>query len=193
MVSRISKSEYHRTMPRQYGQRCPMARSLDIIGDRWTLLVVRDLLRGPCRFQDLEQSLSSVPPGTLSTRLRRLEDRGIVGRRLYRTHPPRAEYRLTKKGLELREVVRSLTIWGAKHLPGKRALVHAECLHPIEMAYRCAHCDRVLALDEIEFRTEESGPLRKPSAERSQRRSRRKRTGYTRAYERSPAAAPESF
>jgi DNA-binding HxlR family transcriptional regulator len=144
-----------------------MACSLDIIGDRWTLLVIRDLLRGPCRFQDLEESLSSVPPGTLSRRLKRLEDRGIVARRIYREHPPRAEYALTQRGTELREVVRALTIWGAKHVRGERALVHSHCSHPIEMAYRCAHCDQILALDQIEYRLRRTMKGRKVVPRRS--------------------------
>ena len=130
-----------------------MAQSLEIIGERWTLLIVRELLRGPRKFLDLTESLTSVPPGVLSRRLKLLEDRAIVARRMYSNHPPRAEYVLTPKGIELREVVRSLTIWGAKHLPGQRALVHNRCEHPIEMAYRCAHCDEVLELAEIEYRT----------------------------------------
>ena len=129
-----------------------MAQSLEIIGERWTLLIVRDLLRGPRKFLDLTESLTSVPPGVLSRRLKLLEDREIVARRMYSDHPPRAEYVLTPKGIELREVVRSLTIWGAKHLPGQRALVHSRCDHPIEMAYRCAYCDEVLELADIEYR-----------------------------------------
>lgn len=152
-----------RVMARAYGQLCPMARSLEIIGERWTLLIVRDLLRGPRKFQELEESLASVPPGVLSRRLKLLEERDIVVRRMYSDRPPRAEYALTPTGTELREVVRSLTIWGAKHLPGQRALVHAECGHPIEMAYRCAHCDEVLALDEIEYRTDAVSTRRKPA------------------------------
>ena len=78
-----------------------MARSLEIVGERWTLLIVRDLLRGPRRFQDLAASLASVPPGILSRRLKLLEDRGIVARHMYLEHPPRAEYALTDTGIEL--------------------------------------------------------------------------------------------
>ena len=139
-----------------------MARSLEIIGERWTLLIVRDLLSGPRKFLDLTDSLSSVPPGVLSRRLKLLEDRGIVERRMYSDHPPRAEYSLTPIGVELRAVVRSLTIWGAKHLPGQRALVHIGCGHQIEMAYRCALCDEVLPLDQIEYRTDGASKRRKP-------------------------------
>ena len=96
--------------------RCPVARTLDIIGDRWTILMLRDLLReGPRKFQDFEQSLSGISPNTLSARLRTLEAHGIVERRLYAEHPPRAEYALTEKGRELRFALRALRDWGSKH------------------------------------------------------------------------------
>jgi DNA-binding HxlR family transcriptional regulator len=154
-----------------------MARSLEIIGERWTLLIVRDLLRGPRRFQDLAASLANVAPGILSRRLKLLEDRGVVTRRIYLERPPRAEYALTDSGIELREVVRSLTIWGAKHLPGERKLVHRDCNHAIEMAYRCAHCDQVLAPDDIEYRTE-AAPRRRGTPRKAAVRSRRHSTGH---------------
>src|SRR5262249_24621748 len=146
-------------MARAYGQRCPMARSLEIIGERWTLLIVRDLLRGPRRFQDLAESLDSMVPGILSRRLKLLEDRGIVTRRMYSDHPPRAEYALTPRGRELREIVAAITIWGSNHLKGERVLVHNRCDHPIEMSYRCSQCDEMLGLADIEYHTEDS---RKP-------------------------------
>lgn len=153
-------------MPRDYGQLCPMALSLEILGERWTLLIVRDLLRGPRKFQDLRDSLGAAP-GLLSRRLKLLEERGIVTRRMYTDHPPRAEYALTERGVELRTVVHALTLWGAKHLPGERALVHNRCEHPIEMAYRCARCEETLALTDIAYRTEASVKTRKPSKRRA--------------------------
>lgn len=140
-------------MPRHYGQVCPMARSLEIVGERWTMLIVRDLLVGPRRFQDLANSLGAAT-ALLARRLKLLEEYGIIAKRLYTHHPPRAEYSLTERGAELRTVVRALTIWGSKHLPGERVLVHRQCDHPIEMAYRCAHCDETLALADIAYRTE---------------------------------------
>ena len=130
-----------------------MARSLEIVGERWTLLIVRDLLSGPRKFQDFADTLPNVPPGILSRRLKLLEDCGIVGRRIYQERPLRAEYSLTSSGTELREVVRALTIWGSKHLGSQRTLVHRDCGHPIEMAYRCHHCDQALALGDIDYRT----------------------------------------
>jgi DNA-binding HxlR family transcriptional regulator len=99
-----------------YDMRCPIARTLDIIGERWTILILRDLVvAGPRRFQDFERSLAGISPNTLSARLKRLEDRGIVERRFYEQHPPRAEYVLTKKGTQLRPVLKALLEWGRQN------------------------------------------------------------------------------
>ena len=95
---------------------CPMVRALGVVGERWTLLILRDLvLDGPRKFQDLEQSLSGISPNTLSARLKTLEDNGIVERRFYSDHPPRAEYLITPKGLELRPILKTLKRWGEQH------------------------------------------------------------------------------
>ena len=103
-------------MPTAYDRFCPVARTLDIVGERWTMLIVRDLVRfGPRKFQDFEQSLRGISPNTLSARLKRLEDAGIVERRFYEQHPPRAEYILTDKGRELGPVLKSLFEWGRKN------------------------------------------------------------------------------
>jgi DNA-binding HxlR family transcriptional regulator len=97
---------------------CPVARTLDIIGDRWTILILRDLLtQGARRFQDFETSLRGISPNTLSARLKNLEEHGIVTRRFYEQHPPRAEYLLTAKGKELGPAMRALQLWGQKHTP----------------------------------------------------------------------------
>lgn len=96
--------------------RCPVARTLAIIGERWTILILRDLvLHGPRKFQDFEQSLVGISPNTLSARLKVLEENGIVVRRFYEEHPPRAEYVLTDKGHELRFALKALREWGLKH------------------------------------------------------------------------------
>jgi len=139
-------------VPKQYGQGCPVAKSLEFLGERWTLLIVRDLFTGPKKFQDLLGSLKGVAPGVLSSRLKVLEDHGIAVRRLYSDHPPRAEYALTPKGVELRPVVRALAIWGTRYLSHDRVLVHNRCEQPIEMAYYCPSCDERLAADEASFR-----------------------------------------
>src|SRR5471032_317626 len=110
-------------MSKDYGLPCPVAKSLDLLGERWTLLVVRDLLRGPAKFQDLQTSLG-VAPGILSDRLKVLEDHAIIQSALYSEHPPRAEYTLTERGRELRTVVGALAVWWSHHLHKRSALVH---------------------------------------------------------------------
>jgi DNA-binding HxlR family transcriptional regulator len=97
-------------------QHCPVARALDIIGERWTILVLRDLLlQGPRRFQDFQESLPGVAPNTLSARLKALEAHGLIARRLYSEHPPRLEYYLTDKGKSLGPVLKALREWGQRH------------------------------------------------------------------------------
>jgi DNA-binding HxlR family transcriptional regulator len=101
-------------MARSYNLKdCPVARTLDLIGERWTILILRDLfLQGPRRFQDFQESLRGVAPNTLSARLKTLERRGIVARKLYSQHPPRLEYRLTDRGKTLGPVVKAMRDWG---------------------------------------------------------------------------------
>jgi len=139
-------------VPKEYGQGCPVAKSLEFLGERWTLLVVRDLLRGPKKFQDLQASLAGVTPAVLSHRLKVLEEQGVIDRRLYSDHPPRAEYTITERGEELRPVVRALAIWGARHLDAELVLVHDRCETPIEMTYRCPSCQTTIAASEASFR-----------------------------------------
>ena len=102
-------------MARSYPQTdCPVACALDVIGERWTILIVRDLLtHGSRRFQDLQDSLVGCAPNTLSARLKLLEEKGLVERKLYEQHPPRLEYVLTEKGRGAKPVLRALVNWGS--------------------------------------------------------------------------------
>ena len=100
-------------MARKYGLQCPVARTLDVIGDRWTILILRDLIReGPCRFQDFERSLPGLTPAVLSARLKDLEESGVIESQLYNERPPRQEYRLTEKGRQLGPVLLAMKNWG---------------------------------------------------------------------------------
>ena len=103
-------------MARSYpDSNCPVACALDVIGEKWTLLILRDLTLEPSRrFQDLLDSLKGCAPNTLSARLAALEEHGLVERRLYEQHPPRMEYVLTDKGREVRPVLKALKAWGNK-------------------------------------------------------------------------------
>lgn len=103
-------------MASSYDLNCPVARTLDIIGERWTILILRDLFKqGPRRFQDFQQSLTGVSPNTLSARLKTLEEHAIIQRTLYEDRPPRAEYALTDRGRTLGPILRSLRDWGEKN------------------------------------------------------------------------------
>lgn len=95
---------------------CPVARTLDLIGERWTILILRDLLlHGPRRYQDFHDSLAGVAPNTLSARLKDMEANGLIVRRPYSERPPRLEYHLTEKGRSLGPVLKAVRDWGQKH------------------------------------------------------------------------------
>ena len=102
-----------------YPTDCPVAATLDAFGDRWTLLIVRDLLRGINRYADLQRSLGPIAPNLLSGRLRRMEDTGIVTREVYSDRPLRAAYHLTERGHALAPVV--ITLGPVRHRPAGAA------------------------------------------------------------------------
>ena len=98
---------------------CPIASTLDVLGDKWTLLVVRDLLLlGKKRFGELQASPEGIPTNILSDRLRRLEEHGIVVKVAYQERPPRYEYHLTPMGADLQPVLHAIIEWANRHLPG---------------------------------------------------------------------------
>ncbi|MEM9043458.1 MAG: helix-turn-helix domain-containing protein [Pseudomonadota bacterium] len=112
------------------GPDCPIAGALRVIGDHWTLLIIRDLfILGPSKFSELEKSVEGINVTTLSKRLKALEHAGLVERHIYSERPPRADYRLTQRGRDLKPVLLAITDWARvhsseaieKHYPRKRA------------------------------------------------------------------------
>jgi len=101
---------------RRYGQFCGLARALELVGERWALLIVRDLLVGPRRFTDLRQGLPRIPTNVLSERLKELEQAAIVQRRVLPRPAASVVYELTAYGNQLDEVVKRLGLWGAQSL-----------------------------------------------------------------------------
>jgi DNA-binding HxlR family transcriptional regulator len=99
---------------------CPVAATLDVVGDRWTLLVIRDLLRGKKRFGELAASSERIPTNILAERLKRLERAGLVQAVPYSEHPPRHEYTLTPAGRELDPVLSAIATWGRARFPFTR-------------------------------------------------------------------------
>jgi DNA-binding HxlR family transcriptional regulator len=92
-----------------------VSRAVEVLDGRWTILVVRDLLGGTRRFGELRDSLAGISPKTLTDRLRSLEERGLVERRMYPEIPPRVEYSLTPAGRSLEPVLVALAAWGRSH------------------------------------------------------------------------------
>ena len=101
---------------------CPVAATLDRVGDKWSLLVVRDLLHGKRTYGELADSPEGIPTNILADRLKRLEAAGIVRRDAYQERPTRYAYALTDKGRDLGGVLLALVRWGKKHIPGTRTL-----------------------------------------------------------------------
>lgn len=107
---------------RQYGQLCPVALALDVVGDRWALLIVRELFAGPKRFTDLATGLPGVGSAVLSERLRQLEQNGLIARRRLGPPAPALLYQLTSHGRALDPILTGLAQWGAVYLAGRNDL-----------------------------------------------------------------------
>lgn len=99
--------------------RCPVSCTLDVLGDKWSLLVVRDLLRGKKRYAEFLESSEGIPTNILAERLKRLVAKGVIRSHRYSQHPPRVEYELTAKGEDLRPIVRSMAEWGVRYEGGR--------------------------------------------------------------------------
>jgi DNA-binding HxlR family transcriptional regulator len=99
---------------------CPIAGALDLIGDRWTLLVIRDLLHGRRRYGDFAGASEGIPTNVLADRLKRLEAAGVIDSDRYQDNPPRYSYGLTAKGVDLKPVLGTLALWGKQHVRGTR-------------------------------------------------------------------------
>ena len=152
---------------------CSVARSLSVVGDRWTMLILRDAFLGIRRFEDFQNDLGTSRH-RLAERLRKLVAQGIMQRVEYETRPRRYEYRLTDKGVDLYPVIVSLLKWGDRWMAGADGppieLVHRTCGEHILPALTCPHCNEELNAREM---TARPGPaLRKKKARAPQRRAR---------------------
>lgn len=134
-------------LPSNYGtQDCSVARALEVLGERWTLLIVRDALHGVTRYDDFLARLGA-PTSTLARRLDQLADTGIFTRHRYQAHPPRHEYLLTEPGRELATVIAALREWGDRHVsPGgpPADYKHRDCGGTAITEMRCDTCGQQL-------------------------------------------------
>jgi DNA-binding HxlR family transcriptional regulator len=146
-------------LPRTYdNQFCSIARTLEVIGDRWTLLVIRDAFLGLRRFEDFQKSLG-VARNVLTDRLNRLVDEGILRRRLYQERPERYEYRLTRKGVGLWPMMMTTMKWGDRYLypdGHPRLVLHKDCGGEIDERLHCSRCGAELGPTDVYV---ESGPV----------------------------------
>ena len=99
---------------------CAVACALDLVGDKWTLLIVRDLFFGKTRYKEFQDSAEKIPTNILAGRLEKLEKAGLITRLPYQKNPIRYEYRLTKTGRSLGPVMRAIAHWGNEYIPGTR-------------------------------------------------------------------------
>jgi DNA-binding HxlR family transcriptional regulator len=100
-----------------YRSPCPLSTALEIIGDKWSLLIIRDMCLKKHRFGDFQSSPEAIPTNILANRLRYLETCGIIKKSPYQSNPPRYEYKLTAKGADLIPVMQQLALWAEKHIP----------------------------------------------------------------------------
>ena len=123
-------------------QNCSIARTLSVLGERWTVLVLREIFLGNRRFDRIRAELG-IATNVLSDRLSGLVDAGVLERRPYGERPDRFEYRLTEPGLELQPVLLELMRWGDAHMSpdgAPRVVLHTECGHVMEPRQVCSHC-----------------------------------------------------
>ena len=127
-------------MPKRYGQACPVAKSLEVLGDRWTLLIVRDLLRGTRRFQDLQAGLPGIAPNILSDRLKLMERQRAGDAQLLLRPSPAGPVHADRARAGAGRVVGALADWGSRHVYKRTRLVHADCGHEVRLGYHCEDC-----------------------------------------------------
>ena len=154
-------------LPNDYeGQNCSIARALEVVGERWTLLIIRDVFLGIRRFDDIQRDLG-VARNILQARLTRLVEEGILVKRPYHQRPLRCEYRLTEKGADLWPVLVALLQWGDRYaLEGERPMVlqHRGCGGELDDRRRCVACGADVSVTEaVAIRTGAQRPADVPA------------------------------
>ncbi len=137
------------------GWPCTIARSADVLGDHWNLLLIRQACLGTRRFEDFQRALG-IGRNILSLRLNRLVDEGILQRVSYQEHPPRDEYRLTEKGREVYPILAAMAAWGDRWLTGPEGtplvLHHTTCDHDMHAVVVCSECAEPIDVREVRAR-----------------------------------------
>jgi DNA-binding HxlR family transcriptional regulator len=138
---------------------CPVAASLDLLGERWTLLAIRELNYGVHRFEQIVH-FTGASRDILTDRLRKLEEAGVVERRQYSERPPRFEYHLTTAGKELRPVLLALGEWGSRWVQQRPTATFAhDCGHPLAIDQVCHHCGEPIAPADLRITRPRTGKV----------------------------------
>ena len=153
------------------GRPCSVAAAMNLVGEKWSLLAVREIAFGNRRFEAIARN-TGAPRDRLTARLRALEAGGVIARRQYSEHPPRYEYELTQAGRELRPVLIALRAWGDKwaiDTPPPSVFEHS-CGHELDAAVICRHCGAEVADDDLTLRVQapgwtRTGPVKAASAD----------------------------
>lgn len=137
-------------MKKKYTMSCNIAQTLNIIGDRWTLLIVHEIFKAKKTFKELEFTLDGIPSNLLSNRLKELVENGIIEAYLYQSHPPRYTYQITEKGKDLKDVFYSIILWGDKYVNAcSKELVDRKTGDKIEIRYYNPMTREVLTYDDV--------------------------------------------
>jgi DNA-binding HxlR family transcriptional regulator len=152
-------------------QTCSIAAALEVVGERWSLLIVRDVMLGVRRFDEMQANLG-VARNVLQTRLTRLADHGVLEKRLYQERPPRYEYLLSEKGLDLWPAIVALMKWGDRHAATPAGppvlLEHKHCGGAVDEHRICASCGSRLSVRDVRAQpgpgASEDHPLRRREA-----------------------------
>jgi len=137
-------------MKNGYNIPCNIAQTLNLIGDKWTLLILHQLMIEHATYKDIQDSLSGIPTNLLADRLKFLETEELITVALYQSNPPRYRYTLTQRGADLADVFHSLFLWGERNLQQcHKHLTHIECGHSIELQYYCNQCGKTVSRDEL--------------------------------------------
>jgi DNA-binding HxlR family transcriptional regulator len=154
------------------GQVCSIAGALEVVGERWSLLIVRDVLLGLRRFDEMQADLG-IARNILQTRLTRLVDEGVLEKRIYQEHPPRFEYRLTEKGLDLWPAIVALLQWGDRYAAGASGppvlLEHKGCGGAVDEHRICESCGERLSVRDVRAQPGPGASPESPLLRRAQR------------------------
>jgi DNA-binding HxlR family transcriptional regulator len=135
---------------KEYNLDCNIAQTLNIIGDRWSLLILHRIFLGFNTYKEIQEGLEGISTNLLAERLKSLESDELIYRSLYQNNPPRYKYHLTEKGYDLEDVFNSLIMWGQKNLNKcYKKLVHKKCNSKVEHRYFCPECGTNVEVKEL--------------------------------------------